>query len=81
MILLVAQGCVVAGWFNKAFGPFPWVFVDDPGESLSGCCDHEMAGRVYANGYPLNMPTHWMPLPAPPADLARTHEQEKKCSK
>jgi hypothetical protein len=57
---------VYAGWYSEAFAPFPWVFVDDPKESLAGCCDHEMTGRVYTNGFPAHIPTHWMPLPEAP---------------
>lgn len=65
-ILLVAEGTVIAAWWHDDFGPFQWVFVDDPRESLTGCCDHEGTGRVYTNGYPVDVPTHWMPLPEPP---------------
>ena len=58
-ILLFVEGQpVVAGWYVTRFAPFPWVFVDNPVEAISGCCDKEMAGRVEVNGYPLNLPTH-----------------------
>lgn len=66
VILFAAEGKVVAGWFHNDFAPFPWAFVDDVRESLTGCCDNELTGRVYTNGYPLGVPTHWMPLPDPP---------------
>jgi hypothetical protein len=65
-ILFVAEGKVFAGVYSDDFGPFQWVFIDDARESLAGCCDNEMTGRIYVNGYPLNVPTHWMPLPDPP---------------
>ena len=66
VILFYGEGCVCAGWFGNDFRPFPWAFVDDTRESLVGCCDKEMTGRVHVNGYPLDTPTHWMPLPEPP---------------
>lgn len=76
-ILLAADGNVIAAWFNDAFAPFPWVFVSDIRESLAGCCDHEMTGRLYADGYPLSVPTHWMPLPDPPTSSTPTDGEAK----
>ena len=65
-VLIVAEGRVVAAWFSRDFAPFPWVFIDDKRQSLTGCCDHELEGRVETNGYPLGVPKFWMPLPPPP---------------
>lgn len=64
ILLAAPNNPVVAGWFNATFTPFPWVFVDDISEVLCQCEDGPP--RLNANGYPLTLPTHWMPLPEPP---------------
>jgi hypothetical protein len=67
MIMLTDGNWVHPGWW-KACDKWPWRFVDNTAELLTGCCDHEAGDRIAFNGWGADSPTYWQPLPAPPTE-------------
>jgi hypothetical protein len=69
-IILLSDGrWVHAGAWNPAIkgDGWPWAFLDDmERHQPHGCCDHEDGERVQLNGWRVDGPTHWMPLPPSP---------------
>jgi len=59
---------VVVGWWTGN-RHYPWAFIDDTKQALTGCCEDEETGRIMPNAFSAGYePTHWMPLPPPPGD-------------
>lgn len=68
-ILICVDGEVHEARYDELHPGFPWVFIDDIEEALTGCCDREATGRVNTNG--ACAISAWMPLPPAP----RTSEE------
>lgn len=65
---LMSNGRTVeVGWWSAADERFPWRFVDDTAEAITGCCDREETERVATNAYRAGTVLWWQPLPEPPA--------------
>jgi len=80
-IIIIARGVDVApGWFSSGMDGVEWRFLDDASESIEGCCDRELRGRVAPNGWLRESggPTHWMPLPEPPNDALKLRERSER---
>lgn len=46
---------------------WPWVLLEHVARpDITGCCDRENDERIEVNGWQLEAPTHWQPLPPPP---------------
>lgn len=55
------------GWWSGEKN-YPWAFIDSTERVEPLCCDHAAEDLVLPNAFSAeNGPTHWMPLPSPPA--------------
>lgn len=68
-ILLTDGKWVHYGWWrvDGYRGPHPWAMIDSHDMTPNGCCDREEPEWILPNGWNETGPTHWMPLPTPPA--------------